>query len=77
MFNNNLIPFIFLLIFLLLISDKVLFALEKVWNEFNQEIYEPENQGSDSLENFIGLDENIIQVSTDIKTKFEDVAGNE
>jgi len=77
MFNNNLILFIFFLIFLLLISDKVLFALEKVWNEFNQEIYEPENQGSDSLENFIGLDENIIQVSTDIKTKFEDVAGNE
>ena len=50
---------------------------ENSWKVFSEEIYDPTEESFDPLGDFTSLDQNILQVVTDTKTKFEDVAGNE
>ena len=58
-------------------GDKILSIIEKTWNNLSERIYDPSTDGSDPFSEFTGLDQNVVQVITDTKTKFEDVAGNE
>jgi cell division protease FtsH len=64
-------------VLLLTLSDKVLGIVEKVWENISDRLYEPNSDATDPFSDFTGLDQNIIQVVTDTKVKFEDVAGNE
>jgi cell division protease FtsH len=74
---------IVLFLFLIFLSEKILFLFEKIWKTFSEEIYDPKKDPSDSpdpladLNSFTSLDQNVLQVIQNIKTKFEDVAGNE
>jgi cell division protease FtsH len=75
------IPFfvtcIILIVFVILFSEKFLGVLENYWNGVADDIYEPTTESLDPLAEFTGLDDNNLQVLTDIKIRFEDVAGNE
>jgi cell division protease FtsH len=79
--NNISIPFFLILIIgtisILFFSEKIMGFFEKTWKSFGEEIYDPAEESSDSLSDFTGLDQNILQVITDTKIKFDDVAGNE
>jgi cell division protease FtsH len=74
-----------LLLFLLivLLSEKILYFFEKIWKTFSEEIYDPKKDPVDSIDplsdlnSFTSLDQNVLQVLQNLKTKFEDVAGNE
>ena len=50
---------------------------ESSWKNFSEEIYDPTEESGDPLSDFTGLDQNVVSVTENIKTKFEDVAGNE
>jgi len=80
-FLNNLnsnSPFILIAILLIvLLADKILVVFEKIWTRLSTQLYEPSNENYDPFGEFTGLDQNVIQVVTDIKIKFDDVAGNE
>lgn len=65
-----------LFIFLFLIGDTILSFFGKVWKILSDRIYNPLD-ASDTFSDFIGLDQNAVQVISDTKIKFEDVAGNE
>ena len=75
--NSNFFIIIGILLILLLISDKLLVIFEKIWTNVAGQIYDPSNESYDPFGDFTGLDQNNIQVVTDIKIKFEDVAGND
>lgn len=71
----------FILIFILIISvillfDKILILIDKLWSEFEDTIFNF-NENLDPISNFTNIDQNIIQVVLDTKTVFDDVAGNE
>jgi cell division protease FtsH len=66
-----------LFLFLILVSDKLLNGIAKIWDSFSTRIYDPVSDSNDPFSDFTGLDQNVISVVTDIKIKFEDVAGNE
>lgn len=66
-----------LFIVFLFFSEKILTALEKRWLKLSEEIYNPTVESNDPLGDFTSLDQNVLQVITDTKIKFEDVAGNE
>jgi len=78
-FNINVysVLIITFLVVILLISDKLLGIFEKIWTKLSTQLYEPSNENYDPFGEFTGLDQNVIQVVTDIKIKFDDVAGNE
>jgi len=80
-FLNNLnsnSPFILVAVLLIvLLADKILVVFEKIWTRLSTQLYEPSNENYDPFGEFTGLDQNVIQVVTDIKIKFDDVAGNE
>ena len=71
------IPFLFFLILLIFLSDKILGIFEKIWDNIGDRIYDPVIDSSDPFGDFTGLDQNVVQVVTDTKIKFDDVAGNE
>jgi cell division protease FtsH len=71
------IPGILLFLSLIFLSDKVINVFEKVWDSLANRIYDPVNDSSDPFGDFTGLDQNVVSVVTDTKTKFDDVAGNE
>jgi cell division protease FtsH len=71
-----LLAFIFVL-FIILLSDKILSTCERLWNLLSERIYDPTVESFEPFAEFTGLDQNVVQVITDTKTKFEDVAGNE
>lgn len=74
----NILFFLGFLLFLFFLGDQILFFVEKLWLQLSQTFYDPKiDSQSDSLSDFIGLDQTSIQVVTDIKTKFIDVAGSE
>jgi len=76
-FNNDnfsTIITISIVVLLVLLSDKVLAVFERIWSTLSSQIYE---SNSDSFSDFTSLDQTTIQVVTDIKIKFEDVAGND
>ena len=82
--NENLliysIPLIIFLIFAVLYSDTISLFLDKFWEDITDEFDDPTGETTDplgSLGEFTSLDENVVQVLSDIKTLFEDVAGNE
>lgn len=65
------------IIVLVLVADKWLNLLEKIWPRISNQIYDPGSDSSDPLADFTGLDQSIISVVTDTNVKFADVAGNE
>jgi cell division protease FtsH len=71
------IPIIISFFLLILFADKIISILEKTWNNVSERIYDPTTESSDAFNDFTGLDQNVVQVITDTKIKFEDVAGNE
>lgn len=82
--NENLliysIPLIIFLIFAVLYSDTISLFLDKFWEDITDEFDDPTGETTDplgSLGEFTSLDDNVVQVLSDIKTLFEDVAGNE
>lgn len=66
-----------LFIFLILLSDKILSVVAKIWDSLSNKVYDPISDSNDPFSDFTGLDQNVISVATDIKIKFDDVAGNE
>ena len=66
-----------LFIFLSLLSDKILSVVAKIWDSLSNKVYDPVSDSTDPFADFTGLDQNVISVATDIKIKFDDVAGNE
>jgi cell division protease FtsH len=60
-----------------LFLSQITLTLEKTWNNISQQIYEPNTESNEPFAEFTGLDQNVVQVTTDTKIKFEDVAGNE
>jgi len=65
------------ILFIIFFSNRISSFVEENWNIFLEKIYEPIQQSSDPFSEFTGLDQNVFQLTTNIKTKFEDVAGNE
>ena len=64
-------------IVLILLSDKILSVFAKLWDSLSNRVYDPISDATDPFADFTGLDQNVISVATDIKIKFDDVAGNE
>ena len=69
--------FIVFSIFTIFITDKILSTLEKLWETMSETIYDPTVDVLDPFGEFTALDPNIVQVITDTKVTFNDVAGNE
>lgn len=63
--------------------QRAISRLEERWKKYATQAYDSSNitptntDPMDSLANYIGIDQNVVQVITDTKTKFKDVAGNE
>ena len=57
--------------------DKILATMEKLWESVSETIYDPTTESSDPFGEFTSLDQNIVQVITDTKITFEEVAGND
>ena len=72
--NFSTILTVFGILLLVLLSDKILAIFERIWSNLSSQIYE---SNPDSFSDFTSLDQTTIQVVTDIKIKFEDVAGND
>jgi cell division protease FtsH len=72
--NFSTVLTVFGLLLLVLLSDKILAVFERIWSNLSSQIYE---SNPDSSSDFTSLDQTAIQVVTDIKIKFEDVAGND
>jgi cell division protease FtsH len=72
-------PFLLFIIFLFLIflTERGLLFIEKIWRKVSDDVYDPIIDSFDPLGDFTRLDQSILQVITDSKVKFEDVAGNE
>jgi cell division protease FtsH len=75
--NPSLFFIFFIILVLLFLTDKILSIVEKTWTNLSERIYDPTIESNDPFAEFTGLDQNVVQVITDTKTKFEDVAGNE
>ena len=75
-FDTNFFVFLTLVLILTLFVDTLSNSLEKTWENFKDSVYDPRSN-QESLGNFSNLDQSVIQVITETKTKFEDVAGNE
>lgn len=74
----NITILVFILFILLIGStDKLLSIFEKVWENISEKIYDPISDSYDPFGEFTSLDQNVVQVVSDTKIKFEDVAGNE
>ena len=69
--------FIVFFLFTIFITDKILAILEKLWETISETIYDPTVDVLDPFGEFTALDPNIVQVITDTKVTFNDVAGNE
>lgn len=76
-FNSNSPLILIAILIIVLLADKILVVFEKIWTRLSTQLYEPSNENYDPFGEFTGLDQNVIQVVTDIKIKFDDVAGNE
>nr|AYO28101.1 cell division protein [Synura petersenii] len=69
--------FIVFFIVTIFLTDKILSILEKLWETISETIYDPTVDVLDPFGEFTALDPNIVQVITDTKVTFNDVAGNE
>lgn len=72
--NLSTVLTIFGVLLLVLVSDKILAVFERIWSTLASQIYEA---NPDALSDFTSLDQTTIQVVTDVKLKFDDVAGND
>ena len=72
--NTLIIVIAFLILFFL--GDRIVSIFEKTWTKVSDRIYDP-TESSDPFTDFASLDQNVVQVITDTKIKFEDVAGND
>ena len=71
------IALLFLFSFLFF-SEKILFLFQKNWKKVSDDFYTPTKiESNDPLADFTNLEQNVLQVITDTKIKFDDVAGNE
>ena len=79
LYNNRYIIAIFMwLCFnLLTILEKISNLINKIWYSLSENLYDPVVDSNDPFGEFTSLDQNIVQVITDTKITFEDVAGNE
>jgi len=75
-FSSTTIVLLAILIFFIF-AEQLLIFFEKIWKNVSEDIYDPSNDSFDPLGEFTSLDQNVLQVVTDTKTKFEDVAGND
>jgi cell division protease FtsH len=69
--------FIWLCFNLVTILEKIISIINKVWYSISDNLYDPIVDSNDPFGEFTSLDQNIVQVITDTKITFEDVAGNE
>jgi cell division protease FtsH len=69
--------FIWLCFNLVTILEKISNIINKVWYTISDNLYDPIVDSNDPFGEFTSLDQNIVQVITDTKITFEDVAGNE
>jgi cell division protease FtsH len=74
---NTLIPILIAVLIFGLVSDRFLGIFEKIWDKISNRIFDPITESYDPFGEFTSLDQNVVTVVTDIKIKFEDVAGNE
>jgi cell division protease FtsH len=74
---NTLIPILIVFLIFGLVSDRFLGIFEKIWDKISNRIFDPITESYDPFGEFTSLDQNVVTVVTDIKIKFEDVAGNE
>lgn len=74
---NTLIPILIAFLIFGLVSDRFLGIFEKIWDKISNRIFDPITESYDPFGEFTSLDQNVVTVVTDIKIKFEDVAGNE
>ena len=79
LYNNRYIIaiFIWLCFNLLTILEKISNLINKIWYNLSENLYDPVIDSNDPFGEFTSLDQNIVQVITDTKITFEDVAGNE
>jgi cell division protease FtsH len=77
--NSNFGIILLILFISLAIIDKASIVFEKIWNKILERIYnfDVAPDMADPLAEFTSLDQSVIQVASDIKVKFSDVAGNE
>ena len=73
----HVVTIISLIIIIGFLSDNFLLVFEKTWKAISKRIYDPTTESFDPFGEFTSLDQNVVSVVTDIKIKFEDVAGNE
>jgi cell division protease FtsH len=64
------------LIAIFLTSDLILSYFSNKWKGISDRIYDP-TEASDPFVDFVNIDQNAVQVITDTKIKFADIAGNE
>jgi cell division protease FtsH len=69
--------FIWLCFNLVTILEKISNIINKTWYTLSENLYDPIVDSNDPFGEFTSLDQNIVQVITDTKITFEDVAGNE
>ena len=79
LYNNKyaIIIFIWLCFNLVTLVEKVSNIINKVWSFISENLYDPIQDSNDPFGEFTSLDQNIVQVITDTKITFEDVAGND
>ena len=79
LYNNRyaIAIFIWLCFNLLTILEKISSIINKTWYNISDNLYDPIADSNDPFGEFTSLDQNIVQVITDTKVTFEDVAGNE
>jgi cell division protease FtsH len=69
--------FIWLCFNLVTILEKISNIINKTWYILSENLYDPIVDSNDPFGEFTSLDQNIVQVITDTKITFDDVAGNE
>jgi cell division protease FtsH len=74
---TTVLPILLGFFILSLFIDKFLKIFEKIWENVSTRIFDPSTDSYDPFGEFTTLDQNVVSVVTDIKIKFEDVAGNE
>ncbi len=74
--NTNFFPLLSILPLIIVIVGQFTELLEKFWGLFRNSVYDP-TSAQEGLGNFSTLDQSVVQVITDTKIKFDDVAGNE
>ena len=66
-----------LTLYLLSAMDQLITIFGKIWAKISEQIFDPTVDSADTFTEFTGLDQNVVSVVENIKTTFEDVAGNE